>query len=1610
MASQRARAGRSAHRPRAVWWIPVCLLVWCAGSRAEDEPQDTKPPVEVIRLANIQADPGGDAERLARQAVTAFGEQRFDDAYHELVALAEQHPRVPVAVRPMAQPFGGEDDDALRWPARLAANVMLARLPEPVQERLQARWGAAARILFDRVRRNDRDALQTLAYDFGALKAGGYALRLLADHALAAGDFAAVARHLETWFVLRPAASVSQRLAVTARLGSAYIALDDAGGLKRLVRAQDDLLGERIEIGGTPTTLSRFLARKRKPDLRAEHVDAKLPDAVRLLWTRSVRDTRWLRPRAQRPFVQHRPVVAGALAEPDTLVLHEGRTVRRVDPVTGAELWRYPRVPHPRLHAPSSRYWPHDLPMRDVTRAGNLVFVALGHSSAAGQYPFLAEMIDPNEFGQELRVRLLALDVRTGDVRWMSGAPTDTHPILGDRATGCASPPLIVGDKLYCVFARGRGIGEFFLACLDARTGEPHWVTGIAGGSSGRTPDTSEIERFAGQFLEALPWGARPSLADDEVCVLTHAGFAAGVGARKGTLRWLRALPRYDQRTQIDARAGHSARNAPLAWGDSWILAPLDCPRLLCIARGTGALRWHVGQPSADQAPPWRDLLGVGYDPAGRALLRLNDARLTRLDPRNGQFPPIELSGQWNFGMTGPLAVRPFEQDGQIVTVQNGLLQALAWSPRTAAPAGVAPEPVTVELPDGCPRYGDVYRCGDIWLVLNDDRVAAFADAGYEPDAGGAGTGPIASVRAAQRSRLDDDPAAFERALTAIEAMSDADERAIAFRGAARVLRHWLWRRTLDTDSLGEPAVRRLVRTAATWVARFPSDLRGELYAQVIDALVEHRQTSRAVRLIDEWIADPGSRLILHPDDADLRFEREDGTLRRSVPPEPDDEGGVRLRGDLLAASYLRKLRARPFAQQSLTLRDAEHALTMGKALEADEKTLREAIRHAVGSEAAARGRLALLARMERDARWTAAAAVSADRRLDPTPRQRARAQAFLRDAARWQMKESGWWADRSAPDHARSLAADLVQWAPAGVQDVLGRTPARWRQLLRDTYAVEPVRSDPAPFDIDAWRGLPDPTSRDALSGVRFAGLHGPGMTSWDEDNLVLVRGLSVEVWSAQRGERRGALPGNDEGWFGGSLNGVHACVPGGGILVTNVVAAEPADKSGVHSGDWIRTWNGEPVADMPAFMRRVSETAPGRTVPVEVYRNGKLILEKFTAGRRPVEEKPPMEYGELWVAEDGRVLFPGRRGLSWVDPVALTREPAWTWDGDGVVRRVRVIGGEAYVHVERRDLGDFVVRVDMERGEELWRRRVDGRVLDMQATGSALWVRVTRPAAGWLLDRHDGTVRGAYRAIDMRRDEYRRTWVPGHATDAAPAGRAFVVDGDVFDPILHYINTTTGLVEHSEEWTAPEPQFDPMVSADAFVAVIRGASNFHFHVADPLGRTPPESHSQTVESTLLFVDQTNGGRFSADARIRVLGNRVYIVRNTPAHKVTVWIAELDVSELPERVGRPSSSAPQRAGQPLKIQTRAMMLSGARYWPYVLQIDPTFEGVFVTAAFLGNDHDVHVSFITPTMTARPFFDGKVQDARRHGPVRSGNRVVIPHDRGARIVGLAKPE
>lgn len=66
-------------------------------------------------------------------------------------------------------------------------------------------------------------------------------------------------------------------------------------------------------------------------------------------------------------------------------------------------------------------------------------------------------------------------------------------------------------------------------------------------------------------------------------------------------------------------------------------------------------------------------------------------------------------------------------------------------------------------------------------------------------------------------------------------------------------------------------------------------------------------------------------------------------------------------------------------------------------------------------------------------------------------------------------------------------------------------------------------------------------------------------------------------------------------------------------GALVKSVEAGSPADKAGMKAGDVIVRYHGESVMGASQLARLVRETPPGRTVPIEVVRDG--AAQKVTA-----------------------------------------------------------------------------------------------------------------------------------------------------------------------------------------------------------------------------------------------------------------------------------------------------------------------------------------------------------------------------------------------------------
>lgn len=83
-------------------------------------------------------------------------------------------------------------------------------------------------------------------------------------------------------------------------------------------------------------------------------------------------------------------------------------------------------------------------------------------------------------------------------------------------------------------------------------------------------------------------------------------------------------------------------------------------------------------------------------------------------------------------------------------------------------------------------------------------------------------------------------------------------------------------------------------------------------------------------------------------------------------------------------------------------------------------------------------------------------------------------------------------------------------------------------------------------------------------------------------------------------------------------------------GALVAEPQAGSPAAKAGIKSGDVITSVNGEAVKDARGLARRISSLAPGASVKLGVFRNGKEDTVNLTLGELPKERQARAETGE--------------------------------------------------------------------------------------------------------------------------------------------------------------------------------------------------------------------------------------------------------------------------------------------------------------------------------------------------------------------------------------------
>lgn len=175
-------------------------------------------------------------------------------------------------------------------------------------------------------------------------------------------------------------------------------------------------------------------------------------------------------------------------------------------------------------------------------------------------------------------------------------------------------------------------------------------------------------------------------------------------------------------------------------------------------------------------------------------------------------------------------------------------------------------------------------------------------------------------------------------------------------------------------------------------------------------------------------------------------------------------------------------------------------------------------------------------------------------------------------------------------------------------------------------------------------------------------------------------------------------------------------------GALVSNVESEGPADAAGIRSGDVILRFGDRKIEQMSDLPRIVGATKPGETVPIEVWRKGKVVTLKTK-----VDEMPSASTATAPTGSNDATPSVDRLGLR----VSETNEAQRSSLGiEGGVAVVEATGVAATAGLAR---GDLIVRVndqDIE-GPDHYKKVVEA--LDSSKAAALLVVRGS--SSQWVL-----------------------------------------------------------------------------------------------------------------------------------------------------------------------------------------------------------------------------------------------------------------------------------
>ena len=191
----------------------------------------------------------------------------------------------------------------------------------------------------------------------------------------------------------------------------------------------------------------------------------------------------------------------------------------------------------------------------------------------------------------------------------------------------------------------------------------------------------------------------------------------------------------------------------------------------------------------------------------------------------------------------------------------------------------------------------------------------------------------------------------------------------------------------------------------------------------------------------------------------------------------------------------------------------------------------------------------------------------------------------------------------KSVPVGALALAVGAEDGAPTAAMGVVSRSVGPWWSLRGGEINAR--------IELD----LRMPQSAEGGLAIDAAG-RAIGMTVFGPRRRVLVIPSATIDRVAARLEKHGHIP---RGYLGLGFQLVAIEGGGRGIMIMNVEPQGPGAKAGVHQGDIIVTWNGEPIRHVRSLLRALGPDSVGQTVTLGLRRGGETKNVPLKIAERP-------------------------------------------------------------------------------------------------------------------------------------------------------------------------------------------------------------------------------------------------------------------------------------------------------------------------------------------------------------------------------------------------------